>query len=463
MFLNLQIRVSRIDFTLRKRYFLVMKNSDYMDDDLQIVRDVDKLPLENKLDLFAGLSPRGRQEFIQNLSYPGELIRRISEKEMYFTIKSIGIDDATYLLGLTTSKQLIYILDLELWKKDIPDSEAANCWLEKLVDLGEDKLFQFLQTSDPELVISLINLLVKVKVAKSDLDFTEQINSLPSFTLDSIYFIEFLDYSHKDAIERLLTGIFRWSDHYYFNLMQYLTSSDLVEIQNLALRWRSGRLADHGFPDFEESQEIYRYLSPKAISMEIQENLRESNDDIIVGTLIDYPLKIALKRNFFERCWNLISSRSVQDRISLELSHVANKIMIADVKEPGNIEHLIDSLKKASGYINIALENISKLDIGKGSLILTANHMELLFRVGYSLILDLRTQADDFVRSYEGGPENLGYPLSVLLKGLFAKRPFFVETFISEEKIRNFETSEDLYFIHKLLDRNLVQDLWEPI
>ncbi|MFA6221760.1 MAG: DUF6178 family protein [Desulfomonilaceae bacterium] len=440
-----------------------MKNSEYMDDDLQIVSGVDKLSLENKLDLFARLSPRGRQEFIQNLSYPGELIRRISEKEMYFTIKSIGIDDATYLLSLTTSKQLIYILDLELWKKDTPDSEAANCWLEKLVDLGEDKLFQFLQTSDPELVISLINLLVKVKVVKSDLDFTEQINSLPSFTLDSIYFIEFLDYSHKDAIERLLTGIFRWSDHYYFNLMQYLTSSDLVEIQNLALRWRSGRLADHGFPDFEESQEIYRYLSPKAISMEVQENSRESNGEITVGTFIDYPLKIALKRNFFERCWNLIPSRSIQDRISLELSHVANKIMIADVKEPGNLEHLIDSLKKASGYINIALENISKLDIGKGSLILTANHMELLFRVGYSLILDLRTQADDFVRLYEGGPENLGYPLSVLLKGLFAKRPFFVETFISEEKIRNFETSEDLYFIRKLLDRNLVQDLWESI
>ena len=302
-----------------------------------------------------------------------------------------------------------------------------------------------------------------MKVVKSDLDFTEQINSLPSFTLDSIYFIEFLDYSHKDAIERLLTGIFRWSDHYYFNLMQYLTSSDLVEIQNLALRWRSGRLADHGFPDFEESQEIYRYLSPKAISMEVQENSRESNGEITVGTFIDYPLKIALKRNFFERCWNLIPSRSIQDRISLELSHVANKIMIADVKEPGNLEHLIDSLKKASGYINIALENISKLDIGKGSLILTANHMELLFRVGYSLILDLRTQADDFVRLYEGGPENLGYPLSVLLKGLFAKRPFFVETFISEEKIRNFETSEDLYFIRKLLDRNLVQDLWESI
>jgi hypothetical protein len=440
-----------------------MKNSEYMDNDLQIVMDVDKLSLENKLDLFARLSPKGRQEFVQNLSYPSEFIRRVSEKEMYFTIKSIGISDAAYLLSLTTSKQLIYILDLELWKKDKPDSEAANYWLEKLVDLGDDKLFQFLQTSDPELVVSLINLLIKVKVARSDIDFTEQINSLPSFTLDSIYFIEFLDYSHKEAIERLLTGIFRWSDHYYFNLMQYLTSSDLVEIQNLALKWRSARLADHGFPDLDEAQEIYRYLNPKAILTEIVESPQESNDYISVGTFIDYPLKIALKRNFFERCWNMIPSRLIQDRISLELSYVANKIMIADIKEPGNLEHMIDSLKKASGYINIALENISELDAGKGSLILAANHMELLFRVGYSLIVDLRNEAEDFVRSYEGGLENLGYPLSILLKGLFAKRPFFVDNSVSEEKIRNFETSEDLQFIRKLLDRDLVQGLWESI
>ena len=51
---------------------------------------------------------------------------------------------------------------------------------------------------------------------------------------------------------------------------------------------------------------------------------------------------------------------------------------------------MVFSLEKVSGYINIALENICAGDSEKAILVLCNNHMEFLFRAGYSSIINLQ-------------------------------------------------------------------------
>ena len=113
-----------------------MKNSDY-DPDIKMMKNLDHLPLEKKINIFAKLSPEARQDFLENLSEPSELVRHISEEEIYFTIKVLGVDEADKLLSLTTSRQLMYILDVEVWNKDEINPHASMYWLNKIINIGE--------------------------------------------------------------------------------------------------------------------------------------------------------------------------------------------------------------------------------------------------------------------------------------------------------------------------------------
>ena len=133
--------------------------------------------------------------------------------------------------------------------------------------------------------------------------------------------------------------------------------------------------------------------------------------------LLVYPLATLDNRTLFKRTLDRVDDPDERQRLSVELAHLANKVMIADVKDPGSVDDLLNSIKKVSGYINIALEEISGSDPEQAVRIITINHMEMLFRRGFTLILDLQKMARKFVRQSPGGVENLGYPLTPIIKG----------------------------------------------
>ncbi len=441
-----------------------MKNSDYVPDYIKMIKNLDHLPLEQKINIFRKLSPEARQDFLENLSEPNELVRQISEEEIYFTIKVLGVDEADALLSLTTSRQLMYILDIEVWNKDEINPDASMYWLNKIINIGEKKILQFLKTSDPELIIIMLSKLITVVAACPDVDLTEQLDFLPSFTLDNTFFIGFRDKDHEEAIKFLISNIFYWNDRFYFNLMEHLSTSWLTEIENMACKWRNGRLADKGFPDYQESLEIYQYLSPASISL--NSIACQNVDDRVIktsGSFVDYPLKLVFEQCFFRDCLSLILDPWLLAKIAKELANLANKIMIADSNDPGILENMVFSLEKVSGYINIALENICAGDPEKAILVLYNNHMESLFRAGYSSIIDLQREAQKFIKCCNGGIENLGNPLSGLLKGLLSKRPFFAENILNDKKARNFRSLDDISLVRSLLRSNLVESQWESI
>ena len=157
------------------------------------------------------------------------------------------------------------------------------------------------------MIIIMLSKLITVVAACPDVDLPEQLDFLPSFTLDNTFFIRFRDKDHEEAIKLLISNIFYWNDRFYFNLMEHLSTSWLTEIENMACKWRNGRLADKGFPDYQESLEIYQYLSPASMSLNsiacqnVDERVTKTT-----GSFVDYPLKLVFEQCFFRDCLSLI-------------------------------------------------------------------------------------------------------------------------------------------------------------
>lgn len=441
-----------------------MSDKESSESALRVIETFDAQPLERRVQIFSELSPEAREELVKVVARPGEIIHRMSEEELFFSVKKLGEKNAAGLIFLSTGRQLQYLLDMDLWKKEMFNIESAGRWLNMIAAMGEEKILQFVQVTDSELVLSLMNNFIKVRIRNPDIDLVEEKDSLPLFTLDDLFFVHFSVPGSEDALKRFLETIFAWNIEYYFGLMEGIALGVHLESEEEARRLRLARLADRGFPEFDEAVEIYRYMQRRALSHSRPEPFEEQAEPIEAPrTVLRYPLKVLESHTLFKRSLDEISDPHEKDRLSQELAHLANKVMVADARDPALIDDLHGSLIKVSGYINIALQEYCGDDVSKAAELLLCNHMELLFRRGFSLILDLRKEAQRLLRNYEGGVENLGHPLAGLVQGLLQRRPVYAGTLLGESKPREFESLDDISLIRQLLNKATLEEAWEPI
>ncbi|MBI5252186.1 MAG: hypothetical protein HY912_22050 [Desulfomonile tiedjei] len=432
------------------------------DEAARIVESFDNLPVQRRVEIIGDLSAEALEQLISVSRRASEIMRRISEEEVFFTIKELGEESAPALIAMTTGRQLQYVLDVELWKKDMLDLRAAGRWLEFIAASGDDKIIQFVQVTDSELLFAILGRLLRVRLRDPEVDLTEQMDSLPQFTLDDLFFVEFRTPDSEEAIKRILEAIFRWHTEYYMTLMEHLSWDNHMEHEETARKWRNSRLAEKGFPEFDEVLEIYQYINKGQLVGPLSSPPPE-RDAEEPCPMVKFPLKVLDSDNLFRRSLDRISTAEERDRLCAELAHLGNKVMIADGKDPGSAEEIRASLMKVGAYINMALEDVCEEDVATAAALLKSNHMELLFRRGFSLILELRKDVQRFVRDYEGGAENLGSPLASLVNGLLQKRPIYAGNVFENQKARDFEFLEDIATIRKLMDRSALEDKWEPV
>ena len=144
-------------------------------------------------------------------------------------------------------------------------------WLDIIARIGDNKILQFLQITDPELVVTALRPAITVHVKSSDVDLAEQRDTLPPFTLDDVFFLDFTDSRWEESVARIVEVLFNWKQEYYFELMEELARGVNLENEELALRWSRGRLSDHGIPDFDEAVEVYRFMGPAEITRKSEE------------------------------------------------------------------------------------------------------------------------------------------------------------------------------------------------
>ncbi|MEW6351153.1 MAG: DUF6178 family protein [Thermodesulfobacteriota bacterium] len=429
-----------------------------------LIRSFANLPAEKQLAIFRDLSSRARAELLAAIPHPVSIISRIAEEEAYVAIKEAGEEAALPLIALTTGKQLVYLLDIELWKKEELDMESAGRWFELLTRIGDAKVLQFVQVSDPELLLTAVSRFIKVQTRDPDLDMVEQRDSLPVFTLDDTFFIEFVSSRWEGPVRSLLQTIYEWNPSYYFGMMEELCWGISEENEQAALHWRRARLADHGFPEFDEAFEIYKYLHRDGVC-EGAEPVDEGGlfDESGSHMLLRYPMRLLRDESLFRECLDQIRDDAEKDRLAVQLAHLANKVMIADNLDPGSVDDLQRSLRKVGGYVNIALEEACAGDLPRARDLIRSNHMEMLFRRGYSLVLDLRREGSDLLKSMDTTVEEVGHPLSGLLKGLFHRRPYFAAGYLGPGRSREFASWSDIQAVRAIIRSAEAEEGWEPI
>ena len=367
------------------------------------------LPFQEKLEFLYGLPARQKRDLILSAPEAERLVRSFAPETLFYTLKEIGTADAGDLLSLAIPEQIRWLFDLDCWDKDRPNLARMREWIEAMADGGRKRLADGLMAIDLELVSLLLRQYVRVHRLDEPQESPETF--LDRFVqFGEYYLVEFI---RHDAIQayvlEFLEEAFERDYNYFTGLMEEIYWGVEAELEEQAYEFRSARLADRGFPDYFEAQRVFAYLKPQQF-VEIRSRYeapeRDALDEAEVVAPEMAPAIVDAENSLFNAALTAGFAAQGKRQLRSEMAIVSNQVLVASSVDFGDLEAVRVAVEMTHNYLNLGLEHLASGDLKSAIDHLRETHLQLLFRLGVSLTIDLRKRAEAVVAKLGFAPSN---------------------------------------------------------
>ena len=343
---------------------------------------LETLPVEQQLAAVCEAPPAQRVRILSLMPAPEELIPLLPEAELCFTAKAVGMDDASWLMTYATPSQVTACVDLDGWAGLEPDRSALDRWLATLAEAGEETLLQAAQTLDPELIVLYLRDHTIVMLDPNDDDWEPPPGA---HTLEGQFYL--LPKKEGDDLEpllKMLHVLFRNDYWLYFRMLQGSIWELESELEEWALRWRTGRLEDLGFPSWDEGMRIYGFIRPERRAELADAAIATSTPNWDLPVWIpELPARVTQANSLFRAIGELAEDE--RRAAFYAFVSLANKIAVADRMPLGDAETLPRAIEKAASIASHGLDWIGAERSLPLADVLRRTTLDNLFRVGASL------------------------------------------------------------------------------
>lgn len=325
---------------------------------------------------------RERSLLLELSPHPESLIPLLPEAEFCFTLKAVGLTDASWMIAYASSSQIVAGVDLDAWSGPLPDIDALEPWIATLAAAGEPALLRGARSLDAEMLVRYLRERITVLLDPRDDDWQAPPGAQ---TLDGqFYFVATRENDDIAHIVRLFDVLFREDYWLYYRLMQGSIWELDTDLDEWALRWRTGRLQDMGFPPWDEAMQIFGYLRPDARAEipETHESL-DTNAWSLPVWMPGLPAAHDSRHLVFRALADLENSE--RRGFFYSFVGVANAVAVAENMPLGDSETLPRALERAATVTSAAIEFLAERNGLPAVEILRRVDLKRLFRVGINL------------------------------------------------------------------------------
>lgn len=385
---------------------------------------------------------------------PTDLVQQIAQEDFYWLIKRVGEDDCLPLLKIASDTQRQYLLDLEIWKKDLLDFEKASVWLKRLHMADQERLSRWFFSEGETFIYYYLFKNIKVEARYGDID-PDLAGS--SFSLDGVFYLSIPDDSLRQAIEEILRAMASVDFERYQYLMSTLAGVIPAEMEEDMYRMRNVRLAEHGFLPPEEAMVVFSPLKPESL---LDDSASQKTVYPAGGGLREiipvFPHNYATGENILTKAFLDLDDNLFQDRFSIEFAGLCNQILSAEGVQANDLDKLIGVCKKAGAHLNLALERLCASDVSLAKKYLRTRSLVSIFRVGFGLALGLRWETERWLKNSWFHDQSLGIDFwgdqwAGLLSGILMPKPR-LHTSLEGKEYREFEHLSELDKCMRIVD-----------
>lgn len=312
------------------------------------------------------------------------------------------------VLPYASPEQIIGLFDLDAWTRDRLAVPRARAWLDRIVEAYEQaevergRLTELLHETDPELwILANAGATAVAEFDEPDDDerrsqVLDDMAALRTWeTPDGFSVVGVPDNEFGRMTLRVLAAIYEDSMVEGRKLVSAIKWSVYSEVEEDLLRWRRGRLADLGFPEWDEAMKLFTPLARDAVTG------RSVTDDELTAAHV--PLEVApaqlgrLGTDLLRRVMQRLDDEEYDLRLR-EFLLLANELMAAQRFEPGDETLQERAVGQAQATLNLACELLltgEPRDDPEGYIAerIAAVGLRKLFRFGYGPLAKLRKAA----------------------------------------------------------------------
>ncbi len=344
---------------------------------------IEGMTLDDQVALVCDTPLSRRSAMLELLPAPEAVIPLIPEAELCFTVKAIGIEDAAWLLEYATPEQVVACMDLDGWKGNSADRASIDSWFDTLAMTTSEAFLRSIRALDPELVVLFLKHRIQC-FQKPDDDEGWQPPEGGLTVEGQFYFVAIREGDDLETIVTMLRALFVADYWVYFRMMQGIIHELDTNNEEWALRWRTGRLEDLGFPPWDRAMEIYQFIRPEnRIAIPEEATSLDVGEWHLPVWMPSLPASVDHQHLLFRTLAQLDDS----ERRSALYAFIAlaNKVAVADRMELSDAESTPIAIDKAADFASIGLEFIStQLGISAEET-LRRTSLQRLFSVGANL------------------------------------------------------------------------------
>jgi hypothetical protein len=408
-------------------------------------KEFNALAFAERLEMVRSAHGRQKYDLLIEAQDAEELVRRLPAQELFILFKEMGAEDVPELLPLVTEEQFTTFLDLDCWQGDLLDGDQALYWLTQLLEAGEEASLRMAVGIDFGLLVLTVKKFITITAAPGDLLDED---AVAERRFDGVYDVDYRDAESAKIVGAFLDLIFRRERDFYLQLMEAVRWEPEVTLEEEVYGARRDRLLDHGFPDPFEALGVYAWLDPDSFDPAQQRKLPLQPGEagveapafaIAAARPKDLLAEILAGGLDHDSCW--------------ELTFLINKVMSAERVDVGESSQVRATTEEVYRYLNLSLEHLSGGDLGTASALFADCYLEHLFRLGFSLTLQLQRQAKRLAAGRIG--PYLDGPMRAFCDALQQRRPRFYEGIEAEARAgeRPFANVHDLVLGMNWLER----------
>jgi hypothetical protein len=345
------------------------------------------------------------------------IVPRIPIEELYYLVRGIGLEDASDVVRLASPEQVQGFLDLDLWERDRLSMPRVFAWFEALAELPPSTLARAIRALDTELIALVIGREAHVYDRGVGEAPEDDSRFIVYGTPDAAFAVEFRTATATAArtIERFIAGLYDADPDLARAILTDAKWGTTAELEEESFRWRTSRLADMGFPSYDEALGVYRRIDPAEMAAPIvSPPVAPGSTD---AAALPAPFADAFGGDtLLERALAALDDPTALARVSAALVALLNRVLVADRADPADVDRVREVSARARDTLSLALDHLSAGDVATAAARLERLPLVDVFRLGVSLVEPLAARGRALDRAGVVDPN---------LEALLEPRPLF--------------------------------------
>ena len=351
-----------------------------------------ELPPEELASLAQELRPEARTEFLMLVERPEEVVPLLPEAELVHTVRAGGMTEAAWLLEIATPEQRVACFDLDCWDGQELVVTRVQEWLDALIEAGRPTLVKALGEIDLELLILALR-------AESQIAVVAKEDTPPDgwFTPDGVVYFGVESDKSPHRVYEIAQSLAEDSSALYWLMVYGALFESPAECEEEALRWRTARLSDLGFPDRDQAMRAYRPLEAERVT---DWTPPAESSELVAAVSLPRQLRGSLLGEALAK----LPESKASDVLGYVLG-VANSLAVADGLSLSEPESVPRALEKAVRGIDAGLRELARARNQPPERILERTAPLDLFRVAATADPSLRARAKAPEESDDAGDD----------------------------------------------------------